>query len=43
LSFSGAKTIEAFWQKRRRDGVESVSFFTDEALATEGFEPTLLQ
>jgi acyl transferase domain-containing protein len=38
--FPGAKTIEAFWQNLR-DGVESISFFTDDALAAEGIDPSL--
>ncbi|MDF5727328.1 MAG: amino acid adenylation domain-containing protein [Rhizonema sp. PD38] len=37
--FPGAKDIEAFWQNLR-DGVESISFFSDEELSQS--DPTLL-
>jgi acyl transferase domain-containing protein/thioesterase domain-containing protein len=40
--FPGAKNIEEFWQNLR-DGVESISFFTDEELISSGVDPTLLQ
>lgn len=33
--FPGAKTVDRFWQNLR-DGVESISFFSDEELATAG-------
>src|ERR1044072_8172353 len=37
--FPGARNVEEFWQNLR-DGVESVSFFTDEEIAEEiGFKP----
>jgi acyl transferase domain-containing protein/thioesterase domain-containing protein/ubiquinone/menaquinone biosynthesis C-methylase UbiE/acyl carrier protein len=39
--FPGAKNIEAFWQNIR-DGVESISFFSDEELIASGVEPALL-
>jgi acyl transferase domain-containing protein/acyl carrier protein len=37
----GAKTINAFWQNLR-EGVESVSFFSDEELLSSGVDSTLL-
>ncbi|WP_292766884.1 type I polyketide synthase [Nostoc sp. NOS(2021)] len=39
--FPGAKNVESFWQNIR-DGVESISFFTDEELVSAGVNPTLL-
>ncbi|MBV9927460.1 MAG: acyltransferase domain-containing protein [Acidobacteria bacterium] len=39
--FPGALTLEQFWQNLR-DGVESITFFTDEELLAEGFAPDLL-
>ncbi len=40
--FAGASGIEAFWNNLR-DGVESVSFFTDEQLLAAGVDPEALQ
>jgi acyl transferase domain-containing protein/acyl carrier protein len=40
--FPGAKNIEAFWQNLR-DGVESVSVFTDEDLIAAGINSKVLQ
>lgn len=39
--FPGAKSIEAFWQNLR-DGVESISSFTDEILISSGVNQDLL-
>ena len=39
--FPGANTINAFWQNLR-DGIESVSFFSDEELLTAGVDLTVL-
>lgn len=39
--FPQAKNIEAFWQNLR-EGVESVSFFTNEELVAQGIESALL-
>lgn len=39
--FPGAKNIESFWQNLR-DGVESISFFTDEELMAAGINSTAL-
>ncbi len=39
--FPGAPTLEAFW-RNLRDGVESISFFSDEELAAAGVAPALL-
>ncbi len=39
--FPGAKNIESFWQNLR-EGIESISFFTDEELIAAGITPTLL-
>ncbi|MEH1860178.1 MAG: SDR family NAD(P)-dependent oxidoreductase [Nostoc sp.] len=39
--FPGAKNVDGFWQNIR-DGVESISFFTDEQLVSAGVNPTLL-
>ena len=39
--FPGAKNVEEFW-RNLRDGIESISFFTDQALKTLGIDPVLL-
>ncbi|NEQ79120.1 MAG: SDR family oxidoreductase [Moorea sp. SIO2I5] len=39
--FPGAKNIDEFWQNLR-DGVESISFFTDEELLSTGINPAKL-
>ncbi|MEH2072612.1 MAG: SDR family oxidoreductase [Nostoc sp.] len=39
--FPGSKNIDIFWQNLR-DGVESISFFTDEELISAGEDPSLL-
>jgi non-ribosomal peptide synthase protein (TIGR01720 family) len=39
--FPGARNVEQFWQNLR-DGVESISFFTDEELEEAGVEPALM-
>ncbi|MEA2602596.1 MAG: hypothetical protein QOF89_3588, partial [Acidobacteriota bacterium] len=39
--FPGAETVEQLWANLR-DGVESVSFFSDEELLAAGCDPTLL-
>ncbi|MFN6571975.1 polyketide synthase [Dendronalium sp. ChiSLP03b] len=39
--FPGAKNVDIFWQNIR-DGVESISFFTDEELVSTGIDPVLL-
>jgi len=39
--FPGAPTLERFWENLR-DGVESVSFFSEEELLAAGVEPSLL-
>nr|WP_236117183.1 type I polyketide synthase [Hassalia byssoidea] len=39
--FPGAKNIEQFWQNLR-DGVESISFFSDEELLSSGIDPAKL-
>jgi amino acid adenylation domain-containing protein len=39
--FPGANSIERFWENLR-DGVESVSFFSDEELIAAGVDPALL-
>lgn len=39
--FPGAKNLEGFWQNLR-DGVESISAFTDEELTSAGIDPTVL-
>ncbi|MEM8721269.1 MAG: SDR family NAD(P)-dependent oxidoreductase [Cyanobacteria bacterium P01_G01_bin.39] len=39
--FPGAKDIDAFWQNIR-DGVESISFFSDEELLSSDIDQTLL-
>jgi len=40
--FPGAPGIEAFWNNLR-DGVESITFFTDEQLLASGVDPEALQ
>ncbi|BAY50149.1 beta-ketoacyl synthase (plasmid) [Scytonema sp. HK-05] len=40
--FPGAKNVDEFWQNLR-DGVESISFFTDEELEASGIDPALLK
>ena len=40
--FPGAASLDQFWNNLC-DGVESVSFFTDEELAAEGIAPELLE
>jgi myxalamid-type polyketide synthase MxaB len=40
--FPGAGNADIFWQNLK-DGVESVSFFSDDELAAEGIHPNLLQ
>ncbi|MEM7797121.1 MAG: amino acid adenylation domain-containing protein, partial [Cyanobacteria bacterium P01_C01_bin.118] len=40
--FPGAKNVEQFWQNLK-NGVESVSFFSDDELLKAGVEPALLQ
>jgi len=39
--FPGAKDVEEFW-RNVRDGIESISFFTDQELKTSGIDPVLL-
>lgn len=39
--FPGAKNVDAFWQNLR-DGVESISFFTDEELISTGTNPAVV-
>jgi acyl transferase domain-containing protein len=39
--FPGARNVEEFW-RNLRDGVESISFFSDEELLQRGVEPALL-
>ena len=39
--FPGAKNIDEFWQNLS-NGVESISFFTDEELVASGIDPALL-
>lgn len=39
--FPGAKDLDSFW-KNLRDGVESITFFTDEELLASGVNPDLL-
>lgn len=39
--FPKAKNIDEFWQNLR-DGVESVTFFSDEELASSGLDPAVL-
>ncbi|MEB3358051.1 MAG: amino acid adenylation domain-containing protein [Synechococcales bacterium] len=40
--FPGAKNLEQFWQNLK-NGVESISFFSDDELLNAGIEPSLLQ
>lgn len=40
--FPGAKDLDAFW-RNLRDGVESVTFFSDEELIADGIDPELLR
>jgi len=40
--FPGAGNVEAFWQNLK-DGIESISFFSDEELEAEGIDPALLR
>src|SRR3990172_9726095 len=40
--FPGAKNLSEFWQNLR-DGVESVSFFSDEELESSGIDPSLIR
>jgi acyl transferase domain-containing protein/acyl-CoA synthetase (AMP-forming)/AMP-acid ligase II/acyl carrier protein len=40
--FPGAKNLDEFWQNLR-DGVESISFFTDEEILASGVDASLLQ
>jgi acyl transferase domain-containing protein/acyl carrier protein len=40
--FPGARNVEEFWENLR-DGVESVSFFTDEELLAAGISPAALK
>lgn len=39
--FPGAKDVDSFWQNLQ-NGVESISFFSDEELNTAGINPTVL-
>ncbi len=39
--FPGSKDVNTFWQNLR-NGVESITFFSDEELLAEGIDPTLL-
>ena len=41
VRFPGAASLEQFWENLR-DGVESISFFTDEELLAGGVDPALL-
>jgi acyl transferase domain-containing protein len=41
VRFPGAATLDRFWENLR-DGVESVSFFSDDELLASGVEPALL-
>jgi len=40
--FPGARTIEEFWQNLK-NGIESISVFSDEELLAEGIEPAILE
>ncbi|NER83044.1 MAG: type I polyketide synthase, partial [Leptolyngbya sp. SIO1D8] len=40
--FPGARNLEEFWQNLR-DGVESISFFSDQEVEASGVEPDLLK
>src|SRR5205085_9040739 len=39
--FPGAANLDEFW-RNLRDGVESISFFTDDELKREGVDPSFL-
>src|SRR5437870_1581260 len=39
--FPGAKNVEELW-RNLRDGVESISFFSDEELESSGIDPAVL-
>ena len=39
--FPGAKNVDEFW-RNLRDGVESISYFTDQELESAGIDPVLL-
>jgi len=39
--FPGARNVDEFW-RNLRDGVESISFFTDQELESSGIDPVLL-
>jgi acyl transferase domain-containing protein len=39
--FPGARNVDAFWHNLR-EGVESITFFSDEDLVSEGVDPALL-
>lgn len=39
--FPGAKDIDAFW-RNLQDGIESISFFSDEELVSSGIDSTFL-
>src|SRR3972149_3105073 len=39
--FPGARSVDEFWQNLR-DGLESVTFFSDEELESAGIDPSLL-
>src|SRR5690348_9202855 len=40
--FPGARDLDAFW-RNIRDGIESITFFTDEQLRAAGVDDQLLQ
>lgn len=40
--FPGANSVEEYWQNLR-DGIESISFFTDQELLASGVDPALLR
>ncbi|MCC3418011.1 MAG: acyltransferase domain-containing protein [Microcoleus sp. PH2017_07_MST_O_A] len=40
--FPGAKNVDEFWQNLR-DGVESISFFSEQELASFGIEPSVVR
>jgi len=40
--FPGARNIDQFW-RNLRDGVESISFFSDQELIAEGVDPAMLR
>ena len=39
--FPGARNVDEFW-RNLRDGVESISFFSDKELIASGIDPTLI-